>query len=137
MVMSVRYARRISVDVATEDTPSAAYRSGSPESVEARAAGIVAEAVSCETSGRVKRHAGCADEGCADAAVGGGSVADGGRRVESRACSRPREVRGVACGACVEVTRASDASTRRRRGEREARKREANRRDSTLSIRSG
>lgn len=48
--MSVRYALRISVDDATEETPSAAYRSGSPEAVESGAAGIVAEAVLDERS---------------------------------------------------------------------------------------
>ena len=50
LVMSVRYALRISVDDATEETPSAAYRSGSPEAVESGAAGIVAEAVLDERS---------------------------------------------------------------------------------------
>lgn len=50
LVMSVRYALRISVDDATEETPSAAYRSGSPEAVESGAAGIVAEAVLDVTS---------------------------------------------------------------------------------------
>lgn len=49
-MMSVRYALRISVDDATEETPSAAYRSGSPEAVESGAAGIVAEAVLDERS---------------------------------------------------------------------------------------
>ena len=50
LVMSVRYALRISVDDATEETPSAAYRSGSPEAVESGATGIVAEAVLDERS---------------------------------------------------------------------------------------
>ena len=61
LVMRVRYARRISVDVATEETPSAAYRSGSPESAEAGAAGIVAEG--WLESGHVKRHAGVPTKG--------------------------------------------------------------------------
>ena len=111
LVMSVRYALRISVDDATEETPSAAYRSGSPEAVESGAAGIVAEAVLDERS-RQKAHAGCADEGRADAAAEGGSVAERfGRKVESRAWSRSCEMRGVACVACVEVIR-RDATRR-------------------------
>lgn len=55
----------------------------------------------------------CADEGRADAE--GGLRIRGGRRTEGRvAFVVAVSVRGVARGACVEVTRASDATTGRR-----------------------
>ena len=84
LVMSVRYALRISVDDATEETPSAAYRSGSPEAVESGAAGIVAEAVLDERSrqkarGMCRRRA--SGRGC------GGRIRDRTFRTEGRVAS--------------------------------------------------
>lgn len=93
LVMSVRYALRISVDDATEETPSAAYRSGSPESVESGAAGIVAGVSAKEERSRQRRANDAPTKGERTRRAVCGSVADGGRRVESRSWSRSR------CGA--------------------------------------
>ena len=93
LVMSVRYALRISVDDATEETPSAAYRSGSPESVESGAAGIVAGVSAKVERSRQRRANDAPTKGERTRRAGCGSVADGGRRVESRSWSRSR------CGA--------------------------------------
>ena len=117
LVMSVRYALRISVDDATEETPSAAYRSGSPESVESGAAGIVA-GVSAKRSGHVK---GARTMRRRRASGRGGRSADPWR-TEDGGSSRVRG-RGLGAGRRARCVRRSDARERRddgktRRGKR-------------------
>ena len=112
--MSVRYALRISVDDATEETPSAAYRSGSPEAVESGAAGIVAEAVLDERSRQKARGM------CRRRASGRGC----GGRIRGRTFRTEGRVAGV-----VAVVR--DARRRVRR----VRRSDTTRRDATMGRR--
>ena len=132
LVMSVRYALRISVDDATEETPSAAYRSVSPEAVESGAAGIVAEAVLDERSRQKKARGMCrrraSGRGC------GGRIRGRTFRTEGRVASvvavvrdarrRVRRVRRSDTARCDATRRWEDAAeenageeNRRRTGE--------------------
>lgn len=119
LVMSVRYALRISVDDATEETPSAAYRSGSPESVESGAAGILMSRVCLrKRSGHVK---GARTMRRRRASGRGGRSADPWR-TEDGGSSRVRG-RGLGAGRRARCVRRSDARERRddgktRRGKR-------------------
>ena len=121
LVMSVRYALRISVDDATEETPSAAYRSGSPESVESGAAGILMSRVCLrKRSGHVK---GARTMRRRRASGRGGRSADPWR-TEDGGSSRVRG-RGLGAGRRARCVRRSDARERRddgktRRGKRSA-----------------